>query len=77
MSTPQGRVPRPRPKTSLAVQLGQTLLVLGVGVVVFGLLVEGGDSAPWVGGALALVGAVVLVVGLRRRPKQDPDRPPG
>ena len=67
MSTPQGRVPRPRPRTSLAVQLGQTLLVLGVGVVVFGFLVDGADSAPWVGGALALVGAVLLVVGLRQR----------
>jgi len=58
------------------VQLGQTILVLGVGVVVFGLLVDGADSSPWVGGALALVGAVVLFVGLRKRPKPDPDRPP-
>ena len=70
MSTP-GRVPRPRPRAGLAVQLGQTLLVLGVAVVAFGFLVEGADSAPWVGGALAVVGAVLLVIGLRRRESQQ------
>ena len=70
MSAPGGRVPRPRPRTGLLVQLGQTVLVLGLAVVVFGFFVDGADSAPWVGGALAVVGAVLLVLGLRRR--RDP-----
>jgi membrane-bound ClpP family serine protease len=67
MSTPEPPVRRPRPRAGLAVQLGQTLLVLGVGVVVFGFLLHDAGSASWVGAALAVVGAVLLVVGLRRR----------
>ena len=72
MSAPQGRVPRPRPRVGLAVQLGQTLLVLGVGVLVVGLFLDGGASAVWIGIALAVVGLVLFVVGLRKR-----EAPPG
>ncbi|MGI3786780.1 MAG: hypothetical protein ACRYG2_39045 [Janthinobacterium lividum] len=67
MSAPGGRVPRPRPRAGLAVQLGQTLLVLGVGVLVVGLFLDGGASAVWIGIALAVVGLVLFVVGLRKR----------
>lgn len=66
MSTP-GRVPRPRPRTGLAVQLGQTLLVLGVLVLLAGLFLQGGVYAVGIGVVLAVVGLVVFVLGLRRR----------
>lgn len=74
MSTP-GRVPRPRPQTGIVVQLGQTLLVLGVLVLLLGLVVDRSGSAPLIGGALAVVGAVLFAVGLRRRRHRPPDRP--
>jgi Flp pilus assembly protein TadB len=67
MSTPDSRVPRPRPRAGLAVQLGQTLLVLGVLVLLAGLLLQGGPYAVGIGAVLAVAGLVVFVVGLRRR----------
>ena len=66
MSTP-GRVPRPRPRAGLAVQLGQTLLVLGVLVLLAGLFLQGGVYAVGIGAVLAVVGLALFVVGLRRR----------
>lgn len=73
MSAPDGRVPRPRPRAGLAVQLGQTLLVLGVGILVVGLFLDGGASAVWIGIAVAVVGLVLFVVGLRRRTRPAGD----
>ncbi|MGI3783647.1 MAG: hypothetical protein ACRYG2_23020 [Janthinobacterium lividum] len=67
MSSPQGRVPRPRPRTGLAVQLGQTLLVLGIAVLLVGLFLRGGSFAIGIGAVVAAVGLVLFVVGLRRR----------
>jgi energy-coupling factor transporter transmembrane protein EcfT len=67
VSTPGGRVPRPRPRTGLAVQLGQTALVLGVLVLLAGLFLQGGPYAVGIGAVLAVAGLVVFVVGLRRR----------
>lgn len=71
MSTP-GRVPRPRPRAGLAVQLGQTLLVLGILVVLAGIFLQGGPYAVVIGAVLAVVGLVVFVVGLRRRGPTSP-----
>jgi hypothetical protein len=73
MSTPGGRVPRPRPRTGLAVQLGQTLLVLGVLVLLAGLFLQGGPYAVGIGAVLAVAGLVVFVVGLRRRGQSPGD----
>jgi energy-coupling factor transporter transmembrane protein EcfT len=73
VSTPGGRVPRPRPRTGLAVQLGQTLLVLGVLVLLAGLFLQGGPYAVGIGAALAVAGLVVFVVGLRRRGQSPRD----
>lgn len=73
MSTPDRRAQRPRPRAGLAVQLGQTLLVLGVAVLLIGLFLQGGAYAVGIGVVLAVVGAVVLVVGLRNRPPAPPD----
>jgi len=67
VSTPGGRVPRPRPRTGLAVQLGQTALVLGVHVLLAGHFLQGGPYAVGIGAVLAVAGLVVFVVGLRRR----------
>jgi hypothetical protein len=67
MSTPDGRVPRPAPRAGLAVQLGQTLLVLGVVVLLVGLFLQGGSYAVGIGAVLAVVGAVLFVVGLKNR----------
>jgi energy-coupling factor transporter transmembrane protein EcfT len=67
VSTPGGPVPRPRPRTSLAVQLGQTVLVLGILVLLAGLFLQGGPYAVGIGAVLAVAGLVVFVVGLRRR----------
>lgn len=72
MSTPPGRVPRPRPRTGLAVQLGQTLLVLGVLVLLAGLFLQGGPYAVGIGAVVAVVGLVLFVVGLRRRAGNPP-----
>ena len=71
MSTP-GRVPRPRPRAGLAMQLGQTLLVLGVLVLLAGLFLQGGPYAVVIGIVAAVVGLVVFVVGLRRRGRTPP-----
>ena len=71
MSTP-GRVPRPRPRAGLATQLGQTLLVLGVLVLLAGLFLQGGPYAVVIGIVAAVVGLVVFVVGLRRRGRTPP-----
>ena len=71
MSTP-GRVPRPRPRAGLVVQLGQTLLVLGLLVLLAGLFLQGGPSAVAIGAVAAVVGLVVFVVGLRRRGTPPP-----
>jgi energy-coupling factor transporter transmembrane protein EcfT len=73
VSTPGGRVPRPRPRTGLAVQLGQTLLVLGVLVLLAGLFLQGGPYAVGIGAVLAVAGLVVFVVGLRRRGQSPGD----
>lgn len=67
MSPPERRVRRPGPRAGLTVQLGQTLLVLGVAVLVVGLFPNGGSFAVGIGAVLAVVGLVLLVVGLRRR----------
>lgn len=72
MSTP-GRVSRPRPRAGLAVQLGQTMLVLGILVLLAGLFLQGGVYAVGIGVVLAVVGLVVFVLGLRRRGTTTPD----
>ena len=72
MSTP-GRARRPRPQAGLAVQLGQTLLVLGAAVLVVSLFLDGASSGVWIGGVLAVVGLVLFVVGLRRRGRAPQD----
>jgi peptidoglycan/LPS O-acetylase OafA/YrhL len=73
MSTPERRVSRPRPRAGLAVQLGQTLLVLGVAVLLVGLFLQGGSYAVGIGAVVAVVGAVLFVLGLRRRARTPPD----
>ena len=68
MSAPGGDpLRRPKPRTALPVQLGQTLFFLGVLMVFFGFFLDGPGVGPLVGGVLALAGVVLFVVGLRRR----------
>lgn len=67
MSIPGDPLRRPRPRAGLPVQLGQTLFFLGVLVLFFGLFLDGPGVGPLVGGVLTLAGAVLFVVGLRRR----------
>lgn len=72
MSVPGPPARPPAPRAGLAVQLGQTLIVLGAGVLVLGLFLREAEASAWVGASLVLVGAIVFVVGVRRR-----RRPPG
>jgi peptidoglycan/LPS O-acetylase OafA/YrhL len=67
VSAPEPPVRRPRPRAGLAVQLGQTVLVLGAALLLIGLFLQGGPYAVGIGAVLAVVGAVVFVVGLRNR----------
>ena len=77
------RPPRPeRRRSGLLVQLGQTLLVLGVALLAVGLLLRTGDATAWLGLLLMVVGVPLLVVGLRRQRRgatsvPPPTRPPG
>jgi hypothetical protein len=48
-------------------RLGQTVLVLGILVLLAGVFLQGGPYAVGIGIVLAVVGLVVFVVGLRRR----------
>lgn len=74
MNAPGRRAERPAPRAGLAAQIGQTMIVLGVGVLFIGLFLEGAEEeSAWVGGVLVLAGAILFVVGLRRRTR----RPPG
>ena len=62
------RPPRPaRPRSGPLVQVGQTLVVLGVALLAVGLLLGNGDLTVWLGLVLIVVGVPLLVVGLRRR----------
>jgi Flp pilus assembly protein TadB len=67
MSTPDRRPPRPR--AGLAVQVGQTVLLIGLAALAVGFFVDGAGSAVGLGAVLSVVGLVLLVVGLLRRPR--------
>ncbi len=54
-------------------QLGQTVLVLGVLVLLAGLFLQGGPYAVAIGAVLAVAGGVVFVVGLRRNGRRPRD----
>ena len=73
MSAPGPPARPPRPRAGLAVQLGQTLIVLGLAVLAVGLFLRDAGQSAWVGAVLLLAGVVVFVVGLGRRRR----RPPG
>lgn len=67
MSADDQPVGQDRRRAGLAVQIGQTLLVIGAVLLVVGLALGSGEYTFWIGLVLVVVGLPLFVVGLRRR----------